>query len=260
MAFLFILIFLIFLMTLFGKLPVILLILLDIHLHTTMYFLLSQLSLMDLTYICTVVPKMASNFLFGNKSISFIVCGAQSFFLMTIEVQKYCSWLLSYDHYMAICFPLHNPIRIIRRVCISMIMGSWIMGSINSCSQTTYALHIPFCWSRAINHSSVMSPSHVDSGLQGHLDISSSCYLSVLFLVPIFIFSLLSHKLSKKRGRRPTPPAAPISLWWLSTMHPLFTLVYVQDPYDFQQKIRLWLYSIPSWPQCSTRLSIRAEK
>ena len=86
--FLFIFIVLIFLMALFGNLSMILLIFLDTHLHTPMYFLLSQLSFIDLNYISTIVPKMASNFLFGNKSISFIGCGIQSFFFLTLAVAE----------------------------------------------------------------------------------------------------------------------------------------------------------------------------
>ncbi|XP_003123638.2 olfactory receptor 2L2-like [Phacochoerus africanus] len=151
--FLFILIVLIFLMALFGNLSMILLIFLDIHLHKPMYFLLSQLSLIDLNYISTIVPKMAYNFLFGNKSISFIGCGVQSFFFLTLAgAETLLLACMAYDRYVAICFPLHYPIRISRRVCVLMITASWIMGSINSCAHTTYALHIHYCRSRAINH------------------------------------------------------------------------------------------------------------
>ncbi|XP_006219900.3 olfactory receptor 2L3-like [Vicugna pacos] len=151
--FLYILIVLIFLVALFGNLTMFLLICLDTHLHTPMYFLLSQLSLMDLTYISTIVPKMVSNYLFGNKSISFIGCGIQSFFFLTIAgTEGLLLVSMAYDRYVAICFPLHYPIRISRRVCVLMMTGSWIMGSINSCAHTTYALHIPYCRSRAINH------------------------------------------------------------------------------------------------------------
>ena len=151
--FLFILIVLIFLMALFGNLSMILLIFLDTHLHTPMYFLLSQLSLMDLTYISTIVPKMAYNFLYGKTSISLIGCGSQSFFFLTIAgTEGLLLASMAYDRYVAICFPLHYPIKITRRVCVLMIIGSWIMGSINSCAHTTYALHIPYCRSRAINH------------------------------------------------------------------------------------------------------------
>ncbi|XP_003123634.1 olfactory receptor 2L3-like [Phacochoerus africanus] len=151
--FLFILIVLIFLMTLFGNLSMILLIILDTQLHTPMYFLLSQLSFMDLNYISTIVPKMAYNYLIGNKSISFIGCGVQSFFFLTLGgAEALILAAMAYDRYVAICFPLHYPIRISRRVCVLMIMGSWIMGSINSCAHTIYILHIPYCRSRAINH------------------------------------------------------------------------------------------------------------
>ncbi|XP_053758858.1 olfactory receptor 2L3 [Panthera pardus] len=150
---LFILIVLIFLMALFGNLSMILLIFLDNRLHTPMYFLLSQLSLIDLNYISTIVPKMAFNFVFGNKSISFIGCGFQSFFFLTLGgAEALLLTSMAYDRYVAICFPLHYPTRMSKKVCVLMITGSWIMGSINSCAHTVYALHIPYCRSRSINH------------------------------------------------------------------------------------------------------------
>ncbi|KAB0361389.1 hypothetical protein FD754_005545 [Muntiacus muntjak] len=152
-TFLFILIVLIFLIALFGNLFMILLIFLDTHLHTPMYFLLSQLSFIDLNYISTIVPKMACNFLLGNKSISFIGCGMQSFFFMTLAgTEALLLTSMAYDRYVAICFPLHYSIRISRRVCVLMIIGSWMTGCINSCAHTIYAFHIPYCKSRAINH------------------------------------------------------------------------------------------------------------
>ncbi|XP_003405007.4 olfactory receptor 2L5 [Loxodonta africana] len=152
-VFLFILIILIFIMALIGNLSMTLLIFLDTHLHTPMYFLLSQLSLVDLNNISTIVPKMASNFLFGIKSISFIGCGVQSFFFLTLAgAETLLLTSMAYDRYMAICFPLHYPIRMSKKVCVLMITGSWIMGSINSCAHTAYALHMPYCQSRAINH------------------------------------------------------------------------------------------------------------
>ena len=151
--FLFILIGFIFLMAVLGNLSMILLIFLDIRLHKPMYFLLSQLSLMDLNYISTTVPKMAYDFLFANKSISITGCGIQSFFFLTMAcAEGLLLASMAYDRYVAICFPLHYPIRISRRVFILMITGSWIMGSINSCAHTTYILSIPYCQSRSINH------------------------------------------------------------------------------------------------------------
>ncbi|XP_045423010.1 olfactory receptor 2L8-like [Lemur catta] len=151
--FLFILIVLIFLMALIGNQSMIFLIILDAHLHTPMYFLLSELSLIDINYISTIVPKMASGFLFGNKSISFIRCGIQSFFFLMLGVaEALLLTSMAYNRYLAICFPLHYRVHMSKRVCVLMITGSWIIGSINSCAHTAYALYIHYCRSRAINH------------------------------------------------------------------------------------------------------------
>ncbi|MBZ3882473.1 Olfactory receptor 2L13 [Sciurus carolinensis] len=129
------------------------LIFLDLLLHTPMYFLLSQLSLMDLLYISSTVPKMASNFLSGQKSISFLGCGVQSFFFLTMVTSE--GLILAsmvYDHFVTICHLLHYPICMSKMTCVKKTLGSWTLGSINSVSHTVYALHLPYCRSRAVNH------------------------------------------------------------------------------------------------------------
>ncbi|EHB17561.1 Olfactory receptor 2L5 [Heterocephalus glaber] len=138
----------IFLMALNGNLCVVLLILLDGQLHTPMYYLLSQLSLMDLIYICTTVPMMASGFLFGNKSISFIVCEIQSFFFLTLGASEGLILMsMSYDHHVAICFPLHYPIHMNRR-CRSWTINHFfcdVPAMLNlACTDTTGYEHTVF--------------------------------------------------------------------------------------------------------------------
>ncbi|EHA97939.1 Olfactory receptor 2L2 [Heterocephalus glaber] len=133
-------------MALAGKLTMVLFILLDAQHRTLMYFMLSQLSLMDLIYNCTTVPKKASGFLFGNKSISFIGCEVQGFFFaMLASSEGPILRSMAYDCYMAICFPLHYPICMNRRVCVLMILGSWAMASVNSCAHIVYIFCIPYC-------------------------------------------------------------------------------------------------------------------
>lgn len=151
--FLLLLIIFIFFFASVGNSAMIHLIQVDPRLHTPMYFLLSQLSLMDLMYISTTVPKMVFNFFSGQKGISFLGCGTQSFFFLTMA-RSQCLLLssMAYDRYVAICYPLHYPIRMSKRMCVKMIIGAWILGSINSLAHTVYALHIPYCQSRAIDH------------------------------------------------------------------------------------------------------------
>ncbi|XP_031297233.1 olfactory receptor 2L13 [Camelus dromedarius] len=147
------LIVLIFFLASVGNLAMIYLIRLDARLHTPMYFLLSQLSLMDLKYLSTTAPKMVFNFLSGQKGISFLGCGVQSFFFLLMACSEGLLLAsMAYDRYVAICHPLHYCIRMSKRMCVKMIVGSWILGSINSLAHTAYALHIPYCRSRAINH------------------------------------------------------------------------------------------------------------
>ncbi|XP_069323086.1 olfactory receptor 2L13-like [Eulemur rufifrons] len=136
-----------------SNLAMIHLIRVDPRLHTPMYFLLSQLSLMDLMCISSIVPKMASNFLSGQKGISFLGCGVQSFlFVTTIGSEGLLLASMAYDRYVAICHPLHYPIRMSNKMCMKMIIGSWTVGSINSLAHTVYTLRIPYCRCRAIDH------------------------------------------------------------------------------------------------------------
>ncbi|EHH15870.1 hypothetical protein EGK_02024 [Macaca mulatta] len=187
--FIFTLIVLIFLMALIGNLSMILLIVLDTHLHTPMYFLLSQLSLIDLNYISTIVPKMVYDFLYGNMSISFIGCGIQSFFFLTLAgAEALLLTSMAYDRYVAICFPLHYPARMSKRVCVLMITGSWMIGSVNSCAHTVYALRIPYCKSRAINHFFCDVPAMLTLACTDTWVYESTVFLSsTIFLVFPFI-------------------------------------------------------------------------
>ncbi|XP_003795948.1 olfactory receptor 2L13 [Otolemur garnettii] len=147
------LIILVFFLASVGNSTMIHLIRIDPRLHTPMYFLLSQLSLMDLMYISTTVPKMAFDFLSGQKGISFLGCGIQSFFFLTMACSEGLLLAsMAYDRYVAICHPLHYSIRMSKSMCVKMIIGSWTLGSVNSLAHTVYALHIPYCRSRAIDH------------------------------------------------------------------------------------------------------------
>ncbi|XP_064451687.1 olfactory receptor 2AJ1-like [Mirounga angustirostris] len=146
-------IFIIFIMTITENTIMILLILRDSRLHTPMYFLLSHLSFMDILHISNIVPKMVTDFLSGSRTISFTGCGFQIFLSLTLLGGE-CLLLaaMSYDHYVAICHPLHYPILMNDYVRILMARGSWIVGTINFIVHTAYALQFPFCGPRAIDH------------------------------------------------------------------------------------------------------------
>ncbi|KAM6149000.1 olfactory receptor 2L3-like [Erethizon dorsatum] len=209
---LFILIIPIFLMALAGNLSMVLLILLDAHLHTPMYVLLSQLSLMDLMYISTTVPKMASGFLFGDKYISFIGCGFQAFFFGTLGGSEGLILMsMAYDRYVAICCLLHYPIHMNRRVCALMILGSWALGAVNACAHTVYILRIPYCRSRAINHffcnvSAMLTLACGDTSFQEYtVFLSTIIFLLFPFIAIVFSYGkvfLTVYHMRSREGRK----------------------------------------------------------
>ncbi|XP_004697255.3 olfactory receptor 2AJ1-like [Echinops telfairi] len=136
-----------------GNTVLILLIWLDARLHSPMYFLLSQLSLIDLALISTSVPKMVTNFFSGKRAISQIGCGIQIFFSLTLGIAEcLLLTLMSYDRYIAICNPLRYSVIMSHTICTQMVIGSWVGGAVTSLVHTAYAMHFPICRPRKIPH------------------------------------------------------------------------------------------------------------
>ncbi|XP_005892817.1 olfactory receptor 2V1 [Bos mutus] len=144
---------LIYTMALTSNSILILLIWVDSHLHMPMYFLLSQLALMDMTLISSIVPKMATDFFSGKRNISLVACGTQIFFFLTVGIAE-CTLitLMSYDRYVAICNPLRYTLIMSQKVCLQMAAISWAGGALTSLAHTAYAMHFPICGSREIPH------------------------------------------------------------------------------------------------------------
>uniref|UniRef100_A0A8D1MFC5 Olfactory receptor n=1 Tax=Sus scrofa TaxID=9823 RepID=A0A8D1MFC5_PIG len=143
----------VFTVALCGNILLMFLIYVDPRLHIPMYFFLSQLSLMDLMLICDIVPKMAVNFLSGKKSISFVGCGIQTgFFISLVGSEGLLLGLMAYDRYVAITHPLHYPILMSQRVCLQIVGSSWAFGIIDGFTQMVVVMTFPYCGLREVDH------------------------------------------------------------------------------------------------------------
>ncbi|XP_054985182.1 olfactory receptor 2T27-like [Sorex araneus] len=141
------------LVALLGNSTILLLIWADPLLHNPMYFLLSQLSLMDLLYICTFVPKMVLVFLSGDRRISFIGCSFQMFLFTTLGGSEYLLLaVMAYDRYVAICQPLRYPILMRPRVCVVLVLVTWLGALLNAMIHVIYTMTLPYCGSQEIHH------------------------------------------------------------------------------------------------------------
>ncbi|XP_072500519.1 olfactory receptor 2AG2-like [Notamacropus eugenii] len=130
-----------------------LLIAVDKRLHVPMYFLLSQLSLMDLIFTTVVSPKTFVDYIRVQSTITFSGCGVQMFLIMTFGgAEDILLAVMSYDRYVAIRHPLNYMVIMRPKVCWSMVPTTWLLASLNSLVHTIYTMHFPFCRSREISH------------------------------------------------------------------------------------------------------------
>lgn len=143
----------IYLSTVVWNLGLIVLIRIDPHLHTPMYFFLSNLSFLDFWYISSTTPKMLSGFFQKPKSISFMGCAMQYFFFSSLGLAECCLLAaMAYDRYAAICNPLLYTAIMSPSLCVQMVVGAYITGLFGSLIQLCAILQLHFCGPNVINH------------------------------------------------------------------------------------------------------------
>ncbi|XP_006883308.1 PREDICTED: olfactory receptor 4F21-like [Elephantulus edwardii] len=129
-----------------GNLFVLFLVILDSHLHSPMYFLLANLSLIDVGLSSTTVPKMITDLLNEHKVISFQGCMAQICFIHIIGgVEMVLLIAMAFDRYTAICKPLHYLTIMNPKMCVSFVVIGWITGIVHAMSQFAFVINLPFC-------------------------------------------------------------------------------------------------------------------
>ncbi|XP_036607901.1 olfactory receptor 2AG1-like [Trichosurus vulpecula] len=130
-----------------------LLIAMDNRLHVPMYFLLSQLSFMDLLLTSVVAPKTLVDYLCGQNTISFTGCGLQMFLELTLGgAEDILLAFMAYDRYVAIHHPLNYMVLMRPTVCWSMVAISWLLAALSALVYTIYTMHFPFCGNQEIHH------------------------------------------------------------------------------------------------------------
>ncbi|KAM9660483.1 olfactory receptor 5B12-like [Trichechus inunguis] len=144
---------LIYFITLVGNLGMIMLILLDSHLHTPMYLFLSNLSLVDCVYASAVTPKVMVGLLTGDKLISYNACAAQMFFFAAFATtEDFLLASMAFDRHVAVCKPLHYTTIMTSTVCALLVTGSYICGLLQTSIHVALTFHLSFCNSNVINH------------------------------------------------------------------------------------------------------------
>uniref|UniRef100_A0A8D1VVK4 Olfactory receptor n=1 Tax=Sus scrofa TaxID=9823 RepID=A0A8D1VVK4_PIG len=234
----FIMFVLIYLITLIGNLGMIMLILLDSHLHTPMYFFLSNLSLVDFGYSSAVTPKVMAELLRGDKVISYNACAAQMFFFTVfVTAESYLLASMAYDRYAAVCKPLHYTTTMTASVCVCLTIGSYACGILNASVNVGDTFSLSFCRSNVVNHffcdiPAVMVLSCSDEHIGELVLIYISSFqvffaLMVIFISYLFIFiSIL--KMQSSQGHQKALSTCASHLTAVSIFYGTVIFMYLQ--------------------------------
>ncbi|XP_043323571.1 olfactory receptor 7C2-like [Cervus canadensis] len=142
-----------YLVTFAGNLAVILAIISDPHLHTPMYFFLSNLSFADIGFTSTTIPKMLWNIQTQSKVITYGGCITQIFFFFVFGcLDNLILSVMAYDRFVAICHPLHYMVIMSPRICGLLALGSWSLSVTGSLLETLTILRLSFCMNMKIPH------------------------------------------------------------------------------------------------------------
>nr|XP_014433635.1 olfactory receptor 10A4-like [Pelodiscus sinensis] len=209
---LFLMLLVIYLATVLGNLLVILLVKLNLSLHTPMYFFLVNLSFLEICFTSSIIPQLLVHLLLEEKTISFVGCAAQMYISCIMGLTECCLLAaMSYDRYVAICRPLHYTTIMSGRVCAQLAGASWFIGISVEVAQITWILSLPLCGSHQIHHFfcdilPMVMMACTDTSKNNILGL----FITVLFIMSPFFMIILSYvyiistilKLQSLEGRR----------------------------------------------------------
>ncbi|KAM6168017.1 olfactory receptor 7A10-like [Erethizon dorsatum] len=142
-----------YLVTVLGNLVIILVMISDSHLHTPMYFFLSNLSFADISFTSTSIPKMLVNIQIQSKVITFEGCITQVYFFTLFGVlDSLLLTVMAYDRFVAICHPLHYMVIMNLRLCGLLVLACWIVSVLHALLHGLMVLRLTFCTDLEIPH------------------------------------------------------------------------------------------------------------
>ncbi|XP_015278171.1 PREDICTED: olfactory receptor 6F1-like [Gekko japonicus] len=208
----FILFLIMYILTVFGNVSIIILVKTNRQLHTPMYFFLCNLSFLEVWYTTASIPKILAIFLGKSRSISFTGCILQLYFVFSFgSTEQFLLSVMAYDRYLAICHPLHYNTVMDLSSSGKLVFGSWLCGFLVVVIPALLISRLSFCGSSVINNFYCSIDSwivlsctdtyviEIVSFVTAVIVIIGSCLIT--FLSYIYIISTILHTPSTK-GRQ----------------------------------------------------------
>ena len=142
-----------YLVTILGNLLLILAVISDSHLHIPMYIFFSNLSLTDVSFSTTTIPKMLVNLHTHSKSITYVGCLAQvTVFSLFVCLESLLLTVMAYDRLVAICHPLHYLVIMNPLLCGLLVLVSFSISLLTSLLHYLIMSQLTFCAEVEIPH------------------------------------------------------------------------------------------------------------
>ncbi|XP_040211549.1 olfactory receptor 2B2-like [Rana temporaria] len=184
----------------------------DSTLQTPMYFFLTNLSLLDICYSSSIIPRMLRDMMVVKKTILFADCVAQMYISLSLgEAECILLAVMAYDRYIAICFPLHYTTIIHRNLCIQIAAGTWFCGFLLSISHVALTWNVDLCGHNEINHFECEVPEILALGCGNVTVVEFVIFIvGVIILIVPITFIIITYikiiraifKISSSAGRR----------------------------------------------------------
>ncbi|XP_029799163.1 olfactory receptor 2W1-like [Suricata suricatta] len=249
--------FLFYTIALTGNMAIVLLSFLDDNLQTPMYYFLRNLAILDLCYTTNIVPQMLANVWGKDKNISFGGCALQLFTDVTLyTVECLLLAVMSYDRFNAVCKPLHYMTMMNPQLCQTLVAMSWGVGVTNCMILSPYAMSLPRCGNRHLDHffceiSAMVKIACVNTTA---MEVTTFAMCLVIVLVPLLLI-LVSYgfiavavfKIKSAAGRQKVLGTCSSHLIVVSIFYGTVIYMYIQpgnSPSQDEGKLLSIFYSI----------------
>ena len=111
----------------------------DSQIQTPLYFFCQNFSFLEISFTAVCIPRFLEEIITRDKTISYN-CAAWLFFSIFMGVTEFhILTSMSYDHYVAICKPLHYTTIVSRKFCSLRVLCAWA-------GQVSYHLPMPYAF------------------------------------------------------------------------------------------------------------------
>ncbi|XP_053320022.1 olfactory receptor 11A1-like [Spea bombifrons] len=187
--------FLIYTLAVVGNLLIIVLVLKSHNLKSPMYFFFTQLSVSDILLTTNIAPYMIHLIINGGGKISVAGCIIQ-YFLYGFSAAAQCLLLtvMSYDRYLAICWPLRYTSIMDQRLLSQLVLWPWLLAFMVMVITVSLMCNLQFCGPNVIDHYFCDIEPILELSCSDHSIVDITYFIFViLFTIAPFFFIVFTY-------------------------------------------------------------------